>query len=435
MGIKPPEGEGLLPPNPYLTHADHIVLDSLYKDIRQGTKNSKQGQNHDQAALDHLRALNNPSHPKFEPTVLSMYDRKDIPPWINRFILDPYGRVATKIVRHPTDVVFLTHILWNTLIALPSAVYLFYNFTYVHAVAHAVHAVWCAGPFTLMMHNHIHNHGILAKSWKMFDSTFPYVLEPLLGHTWDTYYYHHVKHHHVEANGPEDLSSTIRYQRDELLHFMHYEGRFLFLVWYDLPQYFIKKNQPLLALKTFASEISSYIFLYSMARLSGKASIFVFFIPLFFMRLALMIGNWGQHALVDEVEPDHDLRSSITLIDVPSNRFCFNDGYHTSHHLHPLRHWREQPIHFMQQKELYANERALVFHDIDFFMMTIRLLCKDYATLADHLVPMGDQANMTKAEIAAMLKSKTRRFTEEEIRQKFRKKGLSSQAQVVKDEL
>ena len=30
-----------------------------------------------------------------------------------------------------------------------------------------------------------------------------------------------------------------------------------------------------------------------------------------------MIGNWGQHALVDEVEPDSDFRSSITLVDVP----------------------------------------------------------------------------------------------------------------------
>ena len=30
-----------------------------------------------------------------------------------------------------------------------------------------------------------------------------------------------------------------------------------------------------------------------------------------------MIGNWGQHALVDDLEPNSDFRSSITLIDVP----------------------------------------------------------------------------------------------------------------------
>ena len=29
-----------------------------------------------------------------------------------------------------------------------------------------------------------------------------------------------------------------------------------------------------------------------------------------------MVGNWGQHAFVDEVDPNSDYRSSITLIDV-----------------------------------------------------------------------------------------------------------------------
>lgn len=39
-------------------------------------------------------------------------------------------------------------------------------------------------------------------------------------------------------------------------------------------------------------------------------------IPLGLLRIGLMIGNWGQHAMVDELEPESDLRSSITLIDV-----------------------------------------------------------------------------------------------------------------------
>jgi hypothetical protein len=36
-----------------------------------------------------------------------------------------------------------------------------------------------------------------------------------------------------------------------------------------------------------------------------------------------MTGNWGQHAFVDEVEPDSDFRSSITLIDVPVSLHSF----------------------------------------------------------------------------------------------------------------
>jgi len=143
------------------------------------------------------------------------------------------------------------------------------------------------------------------------------------------------------------------------------------------------------------------------------------------MRIGLMIGNWGQHAFVDEVEPDSDFRSSITLIDVASNRYCYNDGYHTSHHLNPRRHWRDHPVSFLQQKDIYANESALVFRNIDYLMITFKLLAKDYTYLAKCLVPIGDQIGMTIPELAALLETKTRRFTEADIQKKFKSKPTS----------
>ena len=108
------------------------------------------------------------------------------------------------------------------------------------------------------------------------------------------------------------------YQRDSVLHFLHYVGRFYLLVWFDLPRYFLRNNKTSLALKAGGCEIANYVFLYSMYKfVNPKAAIFVFLIPLALMRIALMTGNWGQHAFVDEVEPDSDFRSSITLIDAP----------------------------------------------------------------------------------------------------------------------
>ena len=104
-----------------------------------------------------------------------------------------------------------------------------------------------------------------------------------------------------------------------------------------------------------------------------------------------------------------------------SNRYGYNDGYHTSHHLNPRRHWREHPAAFIKQKKTYAHESALVFHNIDYIMITVYLLRKDYAHLARCLVPIGDQIHMSLEETAMMLRSKTRRFTEEEIVKKFRK--------------
>ena len=53
-----------------------------------------------------------------------------------------------------------------------------------------------------------------------------------------------------------------------------------------------------------------------MYRLNPRAATWVFLLPFAILRFALMVGNWGQHALVDEVDPNSDFRTSITMIDV-----------------------------------------------------------------------------------------------------------------------
>jgi hypothetical protein len=77
----------------------------------------------------------------------------------------------------------------------------------------------------------------------------------------------------------------------------------------------------------------------------------------------------------------------------------------------------------MKGKDLYASQHALVFHNIDYVMITVRLLMKDYQTLARCMVPIGDQIGMSIDERIAVLKGATKRFTEEEIRDKFGNKS------------
>ena len=207
--------------NPYFTQPDIVVLENLIQDVRgeirgqNGTKGEKPAPeqiesnagdkigecDHDKQSIATLQAYNDPASERFAPTILTTWDDKDIPPFINEYICKPYARIAMRTVRHPTDVVFLTHIIQYLTINLGSAIWLYYNFSYMHGVIHTAYTAWCIGSFTLLMHNHIHNNGVLAKKWVWLDMTFPYILEPLMGHTWDSYYYHHVKHHHVESNG------------------------------------------------------------------------------------------------------------------------------------------------------------------------------------------------------------------------------------------
>ena len=84
-------------------------------------------------------------------------------------------------------------------------------------------------------------------------------------------------------------------------------------------------------------------------------------------------------------------------------------------------------MHFLESKAAYRDGRALVFHNIDYLMMTLKLVQKDYAHLARCLVPLGEQVDMSMEERAEMLRSKTRRFTEEEIEAKFRKPVLAEE--------
>lgn len=247
--------------------------------------------------------------------------------------------------------------------------------------------------------------------------------------------------HHVEANGPSDISSTLRYQRDSFPDLLHYAGRFIFSLWVELPIYFYKKGRKSFAVKTGLTEIFCYTAIYLLYKhVNSKAAIVTLLIPLIQMRIGMAVGNWGQHAFIDREDPDSDFRSSITLIDVSvscndstsyypadlptaqSNTLCFNDGYHTSHHLHPRRHWRDHPASLIRQKEQYAKEDALIFYDIDYLAITYRLMTKDYNTLAKHFLPLGDQAKLTRDELVKMLQERTVKFTEEEIRKHWPKK-------------
>jgi hypothetical protein len=270
-----------------------------------------------------MKALNNPASDKFMPTVFVLWDYADITrnAFVRRHVIEPYVRWARTVVRVDTDVVMLTHLLLYLATTVPSAACLFWRFRWWHGVLHAVMQGYYMGTYTLMMHQHIHMRGILSKAYAAFDHAFPYVLDPLMGHTWNSYYFHHVKHHHVEGNGPNDLSSTVRYQRDNVWHFLHYLGRFYFFVWLDLPLYFVRSRKYDLAAKTAVCEVGSYAFVWAMfAYVDARAAVFTLLLPLAFMRLGLMMGNWGQHALVDETDPGSDFRSSITLIDVAVSR-------------------------------------------------------------------------------------------------------------------
>ncbi len=82
---------------------------------------------------------------------------------------------------------------------------------------------------------------------------------------------------------------------------------------------------------------------------------------------------------------------------------------------------------FIKAKSQYETGGALVFRDIDYLAITYRLLRKEYDVLATCLVPISeDQKGMNHVEKMEMLKSKTKRFDEEDVRRVYSVQGMGT---------
>jgi hypothetical protein len=321
LDLPPPPQKPLVSTSPIsaldtdFTKADRLVLRNLLKDKYGATTTNNVNADFkvepcDEQTLRELKDLT-----LLEPAVFTNYDNEDFPAWINTYLLQPYIARARGLARRDTDIVFLTHLLILTIVGLPNMVSLFLRFNWIQAVFQWAFVAYFTGPYSILMHNYIHGRGIMSKRWETVDTLFPYVLGPMMGQTWNSFHYHH-RHHHIEENGPDDLSSTLRYQRDSVRDFTIYVGRFLLFNWIELPLYYIRKGSFRSAFRFFAWEMLSYAFIFIMAKVNFAATMMTMVLPLIQLRIALMADNWGQHALVDEHDPDSKLRSSITLIDV-----------------------------------------------------------------------------------------------------------------------
>ena len=100
------------PFHPFLTKPDIIVLQNLKRNIDDESNEDvapHKSDSHSTAQL--LSNLNNPKSQDFSPTIFTSWDSSDISPWIQHYLVYPYVEWAKTVVRRPTDVVFLTHIL------------------------------------------------------------------------------------------------------------------------------------------------------------------------------------------------------------------------------------------------------------------------------------------------------------------------------------
>lgn len=238
-----------------------------------------------------------------------------------------------------------------------------------------------------------------------------YILASLMGIPAGTYRIHHIVMHHKEDNiHPHDLSSTMAYQRDNLLHFLFYWLRFEFGIWVELPYYTIKKKYYGLFIQSTIA-ILSYVavvyYIYNYIRIAY--ALWIFILPQFIVSFLLMFGNWSQHIFVDPNHYSDDHQLTINLINTPYNQVTFNDGYHIMHHKYPALHWTQLPIRFSSDKEieLHGKSNSINFNDVDYFFMGLYVMTGNLKKLAKHFVPISDeQSKYTIDDIVKLFKSR-----------------------------
>lgn len=308
------------------------------------------------------------------------------------------------------DAVFFRLWLRNIAIIVPLQVATFVWFSWWLAIVlWVIQIAVMAPPSILMLHNTMHRPFVKSPRW--LNRVIPFTTSLMFGIP-TGYMEHHVGMHHAENNLRSDLSSTMRYQRDSILNWLLYFSRFLFFSHVDLTQYFLRKKRPAMARRAILSDLAHVLLMVGLAFVDWRASVAAFVVPYFFMRLAMMWGNWGQHAFIDASRPGDSFVNSITCINTPYNHKCFNDGYHIGHHIKQTRHWTEMPGDFLANQERYAKEGAIVFEGIDFFMVSLFLFLKRYDWLAKRFVRLpGDER--TDEQVIEFLKGRTRRISDE----------------------
>ncbi len=274
------------------------------------------------------------------------------------------------------------------------------RFTFVHAALHLIFVmIVCAETYMAMLHNVSHR-PLYKAPFCALNAVIPYVLALFFGQTWNTYFLHHVKHHHVEDNGLRDLSSTSGYQRDSLLHFLFYFVRFFLGVMVELFVYFVRRKQYALAAQTIAGETASLLLFGLLTRHNFAAGMAVFVVPYCLMRFFMMAANWGQHAFI---RPEGKDAHSLTILKTSYNHVAFNDGFHASHHENSQRHWSDHPLAAISKKDAsFAN--ITLAGDINFGDVWLLLMTKNYARL-EQLFVYSDVANRpSKQDIIAELR-------------------------------
>lgn len=321
-----------------------------------------------------------------------------------------YERFWLRYVPDPRDLPFIHLLTQIHLIVIPWAI-LFFTPLFQGAIWWLLYIPYAyisqsyfKGRFGLLYHCICHRQ-IFKKGYEWLHRYVNWFVGPLFGNTPETYFVHHIGMHHVENNQEEDASSTLKYRRDSPIDFMKYLFRFLLVGLYDTFQYFFRRKRKKLYMRLTVGEFVFYLVCIALCFVNFKATLMILIVPVIYARFIMMMGNWTQHSFIDKNDPEGHFSSVFNCINNVYNKNCWNDGYHSIHHLKPALHYTDMPGEFLKHKEQYKQHKTFIFDGIHYLHIFFWLMTKNYGKLADNLVNI-DNTFKSREEAIELLKER-----------------------------
>lgn len=265
-----------------------------------------------------------------------------------------------------------------------------------------------AARITLTLHAVTHRPAFkrgLRRADHLFTTFFP----ALIGMPTFAYVAHHKVMHHNENVSESDLSGTAEYQRDNLLHFLHYWARFALLGYFHMTSWLLRRDMRPQAVRMIVGTVLGYTTIGVLLYLAPWPTLIAFVIPYLLMRYFLMAGNWSEHAFVDVDAPTNSMRNSVCLLNTGFNHRTANAGYHLVHHVTPGLHWSEHPAWLEAHVDELAANGAILFDGVRSNQQVWwKLMTGDYRFLAERMVDLSGRTRTVEERIA-LLKSRVQR--------------------------
>ena len=245
--------------------------------------------------------------------------------------------------------------------------------------------------------------GLFRGRYALLNRFFGNFLGIFYGHVPENYPMGHLRIHHKYDNSPDDLTSTVDYDRSRARSFLSYLPRF-FLFWtgISIARHHYRRGRIAEAMRALAGAVLYFSLLALVMGFDLRFGCAYLLLPHLFSGLFLAAATYTWHAWADPRDPGNIYKNTITI--VRGQRNTYNEDFHLEHHVRPQAHWTEYPRSYHEHRREYAANRAIVFEDTHVLELFVWLLSGAYAKLADHMLDLS--GDMSQADKVALLKER-----------------------------